>query len=180
MTTWPLRASVALACALAPSVAMASPQPFQLCDGYGTPTENGDGMTKEARGLFGLFAPLGSAGNTRRSTPSLGASGMAACDEALADPRLLDKHWLRRASLIRARAMHDLAASNPDQALIDLDRAQAAIRTPDDPYIRRSLGLGIKLVRAFALRSKGDMAGATAILKPSGRSGASAGRPGWQ
>ncbi len=51
---------------------------YNQCDGYGTPSGDGDGMTKPATQLFGLIGTLGSAGNTRRSTPELGAQGFAA------------------------------------------------------------------------------------------------------
>jgi hypothetical protein len=141
-----------------------SPFYFVECDGYGTPTAAGDGMVKEARGLFGLIAPLGSAGNTRRSSIPLGSAGVAACDQALADPRLLETQWLRRASLLRARAIHDLAISNPDAALADLDKATSTLRTPEDMFIKRSMVMGIDMVRAFALREKGDLAGAESLV----------------
>jgi len=142
----------------------ASPTFYQACDGYGSPTRTGDGMTKEATGLFGLIGTLGSAGNTRRTTPPLGASGITACDAALADARLIDNHWLRRASLLRARAVHDLAASRPDDALKDLDRAVAAIRDPNDLFVKRSMLLGIDFVRGYALALKGDRAGAIRLI----------------
>ncbi len=129
---------------------------YNQCDGYGTPSGDGDGMTKPATQLFGLIGTLGSAGNTRRSTPELGAQGIAACDQALADERLSDNYWLRRASLLRARAVHDLAVGKPADALADLDKASAAIRTPDDHFVRRSMTLGIDFVRGIALIAKGD------------------------
>lgn len=147
----------------AASAAAESPTFYQACDGYGSPTATGDGMTKEATGLFGLIAVLGSSGNTRRSTPPLGAAGIAACDRALSDARLVDKHWLRRASLLRARAIHDLADAKTDQGLADLGRATAATRLPDDPFIKRSMILGIDVVRAYALAQKGDRATARRI-----------------
>ena len=141
---------------------------FQQCDGYGTPTLTGDGMTKPATGLFGLMKPNGSAGNTLRVTPSLGSAGVAACDQALADPRLRDDFWLRRTSLLRARAIHDLASgsgrANLDQALVDLDRAVAAVRDPAEPFYQRSLGLGLDLVRAFTIRQRGEDAKAKEIV----------------
>lgn len=156
MTKFDRAALAALAClAWTMPAAAKSPTFYADCDGYGSPTENGDGMTKEARGLFGLFAPLGSAGNTRRSTPNLGAHGVQACDQALADSRLLAKHWRRKVSLLRARAVHDLAAGNDAQALADLARAEAAAEDPADPFYRRSLGLGNRIVRAYALRRSG-------------------------
>lgn len=149
-------ALTALAIALAAGPAGAKePNNFSPCDGYGVPTDSGDGMTREARGFFGIFGPLGSAGNTRRTTPQLGRSGVLACDGALADSRLDAKHWRRKVSLIRARALHDLAAGDDAQALIDLDRAEAAAQEPDDPFYRRSLGLGIRVIRAYALRRTG-------------------------
>ena len=137
---------------------------FEHCDGYGTPTSDGDGMTKEATVLFGLIGTLGSAGNTRRSTPVLGEQGIQNCDQALGDARLTDKHWLRRASLLRARAVHNLALGRPDEALADLDRATAAVRTPDDPFIKRSIVLGIRFVRGAALAMKGNHSDATKIV----------------
>lgn len=151
---------VAGACLLASatSVVAQSRSDFEACDGYGSPTGNGDGMTREATGLFGLIAVLGSSGNTRRSTPDLGAGGVNACDRALADPRLVDKHWLRKASLLRARAIQNLAAARTDQTIADLDRAATATRLPDDPFIKRSMMLGIDVVRGYALAQKGDSA----------------------
>jgi hypothetical protein len=157
-----LGACALLLCSTAANAA--SPTYFQACDGYGSPTKGGDGMTKEATALFGLIATLGSAGNTRRSTPALGSAGVIACDQALADVRLIDKHWLRRASLLRARALHDLAASQPDEALNDLDRAVATVREPNDPFVKRSMLLGIDFVRGYALALKGDRAGATRLI----------------
>ena len=147
-------AALAIVVAAGPAGAK-GPNFFSLCDGYGVPTDAGDGMTKEAKGFFGLFRPLGSAGNTRRTTPSLGRTGVMACDAALADARLDAKHWMRKVSLIRARALHSLAAGDDAQALIDLDRAEAAAQERDDPFYRRSLGLGIRVIRAYALRRTG-------------------------
>lgn len=148
--------ALALACAGFSPVGAASPTYFKACDGYGSPSADGDGMTKPATALFGLIATLGSAGNTRRATPVLGAQGIAACDQALGDPRLLDRFWLRKASLLRARAIHDLAAGQTAAALADLDKAEAAALDPADPYYRRSLALGNQLVRAYALQRNGE------------------------
>ena len=140
------------------SAAAAQQSDFAACDGYGTPNGEGDGMTREATHLFGLVRNLGSGGNTRRTTPELGANGVAACDRALADRRLADKHWLRKASLLRARAIQNLASAKPDLALADLDLATAATRLPDDPFVKRSMILGIAMVRGYAVTQKGDVA----------------------
>lgn len=152
-----------LACAAWP--ASARTVIFDQCDGYGTPSGDGDGMTKAATQLFGIIGTLGSAGNTRRTTPELGAQGITSCDAALADTRLADRYWLRKASLLRARAVHDLAIGKPDDAIADLDRAAAAIRTPDDPFVRRSMTLGIDFVRAMALLAKGDRDRGLALIE---------------
>ena len=139
-----------------PSAQAAPGAMYQQCDGYGSPSSDGDGMTKEATQLFGIIGTLGSAGNTRRTTPPLGATGIAACDAALADSRLPDRYWMRRVSLLRARALHRVAGGDMKGAAADLDAAEAAVREPGNPYYQRSLGLGIKLTRAFVLARDGD------------------------
>ena len=157
-------AAALLAGAAAPVAAAPNPSHFQACDGYGKPTENGDGMTKEAIGLLGIFTAGPSAGDTRRVEPPLGPDGVAACTNALADPRMLDKHWARKVSLLRARAVHRLALGQSDFAMTDLDAAKAAVREPTNPYFVRSLGLGLDLVRAYALRQQDRAAEANAIV----------------
>ncbi|NEX95162.1 hypothetical protein, partial [Caulobacter sp. 17J65-9] len=57
---------------------------FALCDGYGSPTKNGDGMTEPAWSWGGLGAPQGGAGDTTRRMPRLGETGVRMCDAALA------------------------------------------------------------------------------------------------
>ncbi len=136
----------------------ADSDPFRSCDGYGPPTGHGDGMIKET---FGLFAATL---NTRRTTPLLGGVGVEACDRALADSRLRPDQWRRRVSLIRARAIHDLAAGKEGDALADLDKAEAAAQDAADPFYKRSLGLGIELVRAYALAQTGRMTDAEKLL----------------
>lgn len=128
--------------------------PFPNCDGYGDPNSHGDGMTKEALQL-GIFI---SSGNRRLSIPSLGRSGILACSLALAQlERSQPGYWMRRVSLLRARALHRIADGDPKGALADLDAADAAAARPNDPYYRRSLKLGIDLLRALALRRSGNL-----------------------
>ena len=135
--------------------AAATPAYFSACDGYGAPNKNGDGMLKPANALFGLFIPSPGYGDTRQRPSALGEAGIAACDQALADPRLLPIYWMRRVSLLRARAIHDLNRGRTDDALADLKHAMDAAQAPADPYYRRSLGLGIELVRAAVLEKAG-------------------------
>lgn len=156
-------AVIGAAILLTAAPAFAAPGSFADCDGYGSPTDNGDGMAEPANtGPLGMFVPLGTSGNTRGNTPRMGNFGIAACDAALADPRLKPKHGLRRVSLIRARAMHRLHLKDYDGALADLDLAHQTGLALDDFYYRRSVAVGIDLIRAMALRDKGDMKGAEA------------------
>ena len=131
---------------------------FQSCDGYGPPKGRSDGMVKDTYGLFAATM------NTRRTTPLLTGDGIKACDLALADPQLLPEQWRRRVSLIRARAIHDLAAGKDADALADLDKAEAAAQDLADPFYKRSLGLGIQLVRAYALAQTGRKAESDKLL----------------
>jgi hypothetical protein len=152
------RAACAAAFALAPLCAQAAPvAEFQRCDGYGAPNENGDGMTKAALGFLGIFVPEPGRGDTRMSTVAFGAAGVQACDAALANPRLLPQYTLRKANLLRARAIHRMAGDSYAAALDDLDAAEQAGRGNDALY-RRSLGAGIKLFRAYALLKLGRKA----------------------
>jgi hypothetical protein len=141
-----------------PLCAQAAPvAEFQRCDGYGAPNENGDGMTKAALGFLGIFVPEPGRGDMRMSTVAFGAAGVEACDAALANPRLLPEYRLRRANLLRARAIHRMAGDTYEAALGDLDAAEQAGQG-SDPLYRRSLGAGIKLFRAYALLKLGRKA----------------------
>lgn len=140
-------AAVALA-ALGPSVATA--QDFVPCDGYETPKTKGDGMTTSP-----LLWGLASSSADIRETPlfSFDAGGVAACDRALADPRLLPGYQLRRAHLLQAKAIHQIGASQPEQALATLAQSDAVGAALEGPYFRDSVGLGNHAARAFALIS---------------------------
>lgn len=135
-----------------PPPALDPQQIFPRCDGYGAPNKAGDGMTKQALSGW-IFVPNPGYGDTTRKDTRLGRSKVAYCDAALADPRLTPNHWMRKVSLLRARAMHRLSAGDDQGAIADLDLAEAAAADPNDPYYRRSLKLGIDLIRAYALRS---------------------------
>ena len=122
------------------------------CDGYGAPAASGDGMTKVA---YRLGSP---GGDTSRTTPPFGREGIGACGAALQDLEAkYSRYWMRRVSLLRARALHRLALNDTAGALRDLDAAKAAEGGgADDVLARRSLGLGVDFVRALALRRSGQ------------------------
>lgn len=154
--------------ALAPCSA-AVPGQFISCDGYGAPNEHGDGITKEASGFLGIFQPEPGRGNMRMLGTSFSKDGIAACDAVLTDARLLPAYWIRRASLLRARAAHRLAIGDTKTALADLDAAEALATEKQDPFFNRSLGLGIKLLRAYGYAIGGDPTQAAALADAVGR-----------
>ncbi|HVV64917.1 MAG TPA: hypothetical protein VHC42_05575 [Rhizomicrobium sp.] len=140
-------------------LADASSEQYRGCDGYGAASSAGDGMTEWATVLL-LFNPPGY-GNTSRSGASRGAEGIADCDAALVD--LPTKHWRRKVSLLRARALHRLDEGDAPGAISDLDLADAAASTGNDLLYARSLGLGVKYVRALAVRRSGQEANGEAL-----------------
>ena len=68
---------------------------------------------------------------------------------------------MRKVSLLRARAIHHLEVGSPQDALTDLDAADAAGKP--DPYYLHSLGWSLDVVRAYAWRRAGDQAKASAL-----------------
>jgi hypothetical protein len=165
-----LRVFVTAVCAAVLSVVATSPAKAQVqapfpsstyvrCDGYGAPTREGDGMTKYANSLA-IFNIPGN-GNTLRHLDDVQSADVVDCTQALAG--LAPEHWMRRASLLLARAMHALEGGKTSDALADLDRAEALSKDHPDVFYGRSLGLDIQLVRAYALRVSDDAAGAIAL-----------------
>ncbi|NBC35507.1 hypothetical protein GTZ99_02935 [Novosphingobium sp. FSY-8] len=138
-----------------PPLAANDPRQFQACDGYGAPNENGDGISRIAMGWLGLFVPAAGAGNTTASTPAFSSWGIAACNGALANPRLAPTYHLRRASLLRARAIHRLSAQDNAGALGDLDAADDSAAKAAEPLYARSMGLGSQLLRAYLAMQAG-------------------------
>ena len=132
---------------------------YSLCDGYGQATKGGDGMTKYATSL-GVFNLPGN-GNTLQGKTAMGVAGVQACDAAIATLPL--DQWMRHVSLLRARAIHHLQNGDPKAALADLDEADQLASGKADAFYERSLGLGNRFIRAYALRVSGDAAKADAM-----------------
>jgi hypothetical protein len=131
---------------------------YKGCDGYGPAREDSDGMTTHWT-LWGMRADAGT--NTPEKWTAKGPDAIADCDRALA--ALGAKHWLRKASLLRARALHKLETRDIPAAMADLDAADATLSASGDVYAIRSLGLGVRLARAFALHLSGEQAKAEAM-----------------
>jgi hypothetical protein len=136
---------------------------FSACDGFGMPSSGGDGMTNYAM-VWGIFNPPGY-GTTARGDSAQSAAGIAACDAALADAHLKPEYWMRRVNLLKARALHRLETGNVADALKDLDLARQAVPQDADIFYQRSLGLDLALVRAYALRRSGDVAGGARMAR---------------
>ncbi|NEX95404.1 hypothetical protein, partial [Caulobacter sp. 17J65-9] len=107
----------------------------------------------------------GGAGDTTRRMPRLGETGVRMCDAALAADTLPAAFDLRRASLLRARALHRLALNDVKGALADLELARAAAGPASRSAFDRSLGVGVDYVQAYALGMAGDTAGARALVR---------------
>src|SRR3569623_1635973 len=130
---WIGLAAVLLAGACPAAVAA---QDFMTCDGYDPPKSKGDGMTTYAV-LWGLAT--GNA-DMRQVRMALGGGGAAACDKALADPRLLPAFQLRRGHLLQAKALHQLADGHRAEAVTEIEAIEAA-----RPYAPSSLALANRL-----------------------------------
>jgi hypothetical protein len=130
----------------------ADKQDFEACDGRVHPGKQADGMR-------------GAAGSTPYSFgPKLGV--VDACTRALASPRLLAGQTLRRAHLLRARAAARLEAGDATEALKDVDLAEAAMgTTASDPFLQRSMGVSLTLLRALAHAQSGDMVRAAPLAR---------------
>lgn len=142
-----------------------NPNAFKLCDGFGAPNENGDGMTKMASGFLGLFRMASHAGDTSKSSPTFSKGGVDACNDALAQQRLAPQYHLRRASLIRARGLHQFGLDQYQDGMKDLDASDVEGRLAKAPYYERSVGVGNKLFRAYALQKMDNKQPALALLR---------------
>lgn len=146
--------------ARADEAAIARDAMFKACDGYEGPSKGADAITRQAT-ILGMAAYPE---YTIRAEVHPGAAGVSACTEALSDAQVQAPNmWMRRVSLLMARAMHRLQTGDIAAANADLDLAEQSISDPADPLFQRSLGTGLRFIRATALRLAGDQAGAEAL-----------------
>lgn len=129
------------------------------CDGFYAASDASDNMTTFA-GILSLYNLPAFAG-THTVPTNFGASAVADCDRVLA--AIPAKHWMRKVNLLRARALHHLEARSPQDALADIDAAEAAAAGKGDAYYLHSLGWSLDIVRAYALRRAGDQPKASAL-----------------
>jgi hypothetical protein len=141
-----------------------SPRDFEQCDGYEAPNRRGDGMTEIAGGFLGIFNSAVS--DREREDVRFNRNGMAACDRALLQAdRLLPAYHLRRANLLRARGLHRMRMAQFDDALLDLDAADAEGATQAGPLYDRSMAVGNDLLRAYALTRRARREKAMPLLE---------------
>lgn len=136
------------------ALSVATDQDFYTCDGYFAPGLKYDGMQKGA--WFGATLYYGD------KDPS---AAIVACDKALAEPMLADRYWLRRVSLIQAKAVHQIGAKAYAEALASLDRADAALRRPAVAGYQDPARIASQMLRAIALYEVGSGAEARASLR---------------
>lgn len=156
-TGWKRFYPVMLVAASASAVPLAHAEKidFERCDGLTSPGDKADGLSNTPTNHG--FITQSDVDTTQR---------IQACSLALADPRLLPEQGLRRANLLRARAFAHLASGQPDNALADVNAAEAA--TADlrsDPLFTRSMGVSFMLMRAMIWQVKGDSAQANALAQ---------------
>jgi hypothetical protein len=152
-------ALLALGALVAQPAQASDKQDFAACDGLKHPGKRDDGMRGEASRPGFSFNFFG------ESTPPAGPV-IAACTRALESPRLLPSQGLRRAHLLRARAIAYLETNEPAKALADLDLAESAVGSlRDEPFFSRSMGASMQLLRALAKAQAGEPDVAQALAR---------------
>lgn len=132
-------------------------QDFAGCDGLKKPKKKDDGMRGAANiEGYSMF------GNVRSGAPRT----VYSCDLALASKKLLPSQTLRRAHLLRARAAAQLELGKVEEALTDLNAAEAEVSgEADNIFFRRSMGVSLQLLRAIAQLSLGAKPEAAALAE---------------
>jgi hypothetical protein len=150
-----LAVAAALLCSAADAQVVATD--FTSCDGYDRPRGSRDGISD----VGGFWT---GPGDRVRHVPSDFTSGIEACTRALQSlESRFPSAWMRRVSVLQARALHRLIANDVPGSLADLDLADQAAVEPTDPFYLRSLNINTNLIRALAFVQSGDHAGGEAL-----------------
>jgi hypothetical protein len=148
---------VALALTVAGAARAGDTEDFAGCDGLRKPKSSDDGMRGEAVINGYRSSIFGASSSQPRKT-------IAACDLALANPKLLPAQTLRRAHLLRARAAARLELGHAAQALADLEQAKALVADrAGDRFFARSMGASLDLLTAVAKAGLGQTAEAARL-----------------
>lgn len=124
------------------------------CDGYAAADRRHDGMSRYSDLIVNVVPA--------RMTPRFSRGGIAFCDAALADPRMLPGWSLRRANILQARALHKASARDFAGALADLASSDEAAGS--DRYAVRSLRAANHLIRAWLQIESGASADAVGTI----------------
>lgn len=133
-----------------PGAALAAePADYIKCDGYAGP------RLHKAKLKAGEPQPpdraWGNGGPNGVRARNFGVAGIVACEKALADVQLMPEFWLRQASLLRARALHELGEGSNEAALETLDEVDALYAAKDDANFVPGAKLTNDAIRAVAL-----------------------------
>jgi hypothetical protein len=145
----------AIAALLVALPASAEDADFRICDGYTAPLDGNDGTLKSWG--WGM-ADTGAAGGATSE------DAVAACDRALADPRVTEAFGIRRALLLRGKAIHQMARDRNAEALATLDQADLAIGTVAPGPFTPRFANGQHLLRAYAAYRLGHIEAARSDL----------------
>jgi hypothetical protein len=122
---------------------------FINCDAYPAPTKKADGVTSTNL-FFGLAVNI----DVRKSnTQQFGTQGIASCDAALASPLLVPAHSLRRANLLQAKALHQVAAGQHEAALATLQQSDDIGAAMNDRWLNDSVLVGNRAIRVYTLNA---------------------------
>ncbi len=154
--TWGPRAIAALSFTLVAGGVAAEPSFWVGCDGYGKPEAQ---SSKLGRGLASALS-LGLVAMPETYDPGGRApdlAGVAACNEALENVGQFPDSWLRRASLLEARAIHNIEADHTREAQKDVDAArETAGAQAADIHFARSTGLSLDLLQSYLSLRDGE------------------------
>ncbi|NMN03458.1 MULTISPECIES: hypothetical protein [unclassified Novosphingobium] len=123
---------------------------FFSCDGLRKPGPNDDQLaTDPERGQTVSWS------EPRAEVRSLNEQGVAACDSALADPRLKMTYVQRHANLLQAKAAHLLGSGRIDEALVTLEASDRIGSTYPAKQFAQGIGLGNRILKGIALSLAG-------------------------
>ena len=145
---------IGFACIAVPSAVSAGPADFPVCDGYRAPTKSFDFVSLETW----------MSESAAKKDYRIGKPGLISCDIALQDPLLLPQYSRRKANLLQAKAIHQIATMDLQGALVSLEQSDVLGRPQSDGLFQGSIGIGNQAVRAYALNQLGRKEEARAEL----------------
>ncbi|MCP3729126.1 hypothetical protein M9978_01680 [Sphingomonas sp. MG17] len=125
------------------------PADYLVCDGYPAPRPKKSLKPGETQPVWRGWGYQGT--TTAKRVRGFNVVGVVACEKVLADPVLVPEFWQRRASLIQARALHELGENSNDTAMKTLDEVEKLYADNDKFGALPSVKLANDALRAVAL-----------------------------